>query len=523
MATSRSATNLIIGIMTLILRTAFLTTGPSLTIRQQDILKQMPTNINMAFQRLNLDGVTCVYAACPVCHCTYKPEFKLGSSVPMYPGICTNRQIPEVVCGAELVKNGDSAKPHKTFVYHSFHDFLAGILANPEFEKAMNGASEDFVESLKHPQPTFATSVFDAEFVKSFKGPDAHRLFLDGGMEGRYFFMLNVDFFNVEGMSTRGAKTSCGIISMACLNLPAGAQYKPENLYLAGIIPGPKEPHLNDLNHYLRPLVDDLLVSWERGIQFSRTANFENRVTRSAVAAAVNDLPAARKVAALAGHTSARICSVCNCQEREGLSRHDPACWINRDVNKLRQQAEEWKNAKTLKERKDLFDKTGVRWTEMWRLPYWDPTKQLVIDAMRCILEGLVAYHVRSVLKLTWSAASVPHLAAPAFSYNFTMPDSQQLKEKEQGHARKIHRLLTAGVPGNAEAQQDHSLNELRRQLDKNNLPALEFVGSSLGCRVKGRSSKKSWIEQLITWVSTLSFLPFLTHSFLLAREKNNR
>ncbi|KAK6988825.1 quinon protein alcohol dehydrogenase-like superfamily, partial [Favolaschia claudopus] len=35
----------------------------------------------------------------------------------------------------------------------------------------------------------------------------------------------------------------------------------------------------------------------------------------------------------------------------------------------------------------------GVRWSEMWRLPYWNPSRMLVIDAMHCILEGLVHYH----------------------------------------------------------------------------------------------------------------------------------
>ena len=44
-------------------------------------------------------------------------------------------------------------------------------------------------------------------------------------------------------------------------------RYKPENMFLAGVIPGPKEPPLTALNHYLKPLVDDLIDFWETGVR----------------------------------------------------------------------------------------------------------------------------------------------------------------------------------------------------------------------------------------------------------------
>jgi len=36
-------------------------------------------------------------------------------------------------------------------------------------------------------------------------------------------------------------------------------------MYLAGIIPGPTEPSGDQLNHFLEPLIDELIDSWERG------------------------------------------------------------------------------------------------------------------------------------------------------------------------------------------------------------------------------------------------------------------
>ncbi|KAJ7752230.1 hypothetical protein DFH07DRAFT_960666 [Mycena maculata] len=45
-----------------------------------------------------------------------------------------------------------------------------------------------------------------------------------------------------------------------------------------------------------------------------------------------------------------------------------------------------------LKEREAIFKKHGVPWSEMWQLPYWNPTQMLVIDTMHCIPEGLVMH-----------------------------------------------------------------------------------------------------------------------------------
>lgn len=39
----------------------------------------------------------------------------------------------------------------------------------------------------------------------------------------------------------------------------SGEHYKKKNTILVGIIPGPRESSKEQFNHYLRPLVDDLL------------------------------------------------------------------------------------------------------------------------------------------------------------------------------------------------------------------------------------------------------------------------
>ncbi|KAG2740644.1 hypothetical protein P692DRAFT_201842449 [Suillus brevipes Sb2] len=168
---------------------------------------------------------------------------------------------------------------------------------------------------------------------------------------------------------------------MACLNLPLDIRYKPENMYLAGIIPGPKQLSLENLNHYIQPLMNDLVDAWGHGIKFSKTVCYPNgHLTCSAVALVVCNLPAAPHLSCLAGVSSHFYCSTCYCYHKSTYGRRDAA---------------------TSTECKALFKAHGVRYSELWHLPYWDPSRQLVIDPMHCLLEGLVPHHTCNLLGLT--------------------------------------------------------------------------------------------------------------------------
>ena len=58
----------------------------------------------------------------------------------------------------------------------------------------------DLISMIDQKLPEFAQDVWDAKFVRSFKGPKSHQLFVDRGNEGQYLFAININFFNVEGM-----------------------------------------------------------------------------------------------------------------------------------------------------------------------------------------------------------------------------------------------------------------------------------------------------------------------------------
>lgn len=68
--------------------------------------------------------------------------------------------------------------------------------------------------------------------------------------------MLHFDFLNPFGRSKK--KYSCGVIFFSVLNLPRHLRYKKDNIFLACIIPGPKEPKIH-VNYFIEPIVNELV------------------------------------------------------------------------------------------------------------------------------------------------------------------------------------------------------------------------------------------------------------------------
>jgi len=508
-----------------------------------NVRNQLPTTLYSALNSLKIESDMTVYAMCPECHSRYPPSYD-AMKVVTYPSRCTNRRILEkgtIECCTSLLKSGKSA-PVKPFLVPSLPDFIARELADGEIEAMCMKACDDAYSSLKDPvsDNTPLTSIFQGEFLKNFKGPTPGKLFIEREGKVRLAFAMQVDFFNPNGTRKRGNHDSVGIISLANLNLPVELRYKPEHLFVM-IIPGPREPELDSLSHYIAPIIDQFIVAWERGIHVSRTSSsIDGRTVEAAIILSVNDLPAARKISGAAGVVAHWLCTVCKLFGRESTYRTDFLNWGLKDPVVLRKQAEAYRDAGSQKERQTLFEAHGVRWSELWRLPYWNPTRMLVVDSMHCILEGLVHYHCRHVLRLNSATAKTKETVefCPAFAYpwpvydmnyNSSLQQKYKLSEDDEEQVTDIHEILQR--PFECEGHHCLDKDSFVKKLHTCKLAPLRYVCTSLNLPTtistvkNGRNIeivakfKAHFIELLLNWVSCPIFIAFVktTNTLLIA------
>ena len=176
-------------------------------------------------------------------------------------------------------------------------------------------------------------------------------------------------------MHIQGASNSCGLISGVCLNLDGEIRYKPENMYIGGIIPGPCEPCLTRINHFIRPKIIHFCESWEKGVHFSCTMIHPNgRVTCSIIVAAVMDMKVARGTTGLGQNNYDHHCLVCQCWGKAMLGSTDHENWLPCYCAELHKQAEKWQTATTLKDQEEIFSKYGVCYSKFYHPDNWDPT-----------------------------------------------------------------------------------------------------------------------------------------------------
>ncbi len=447
---------------------------------QNHIRKQLPKSLHVAMKAMQLDGQMTTYAVCPKCSFCHKPEASTLSMKATYPRLCCQfnpgRDGLEL-CGAELLEERHGGlRPIKPFLVASLQDYMARSLSNPDIEKLCDQACDRAMGRRDIPlEDRDMTNVFDGGFLKDFLGPDK-KLFIDRGDKMCLAFAMHVDFLNPNGTRKHGNHDSIGLVSMANLNLPEHIRYRPENIFLVGIIPGPREPNVDQISKYLAPIMDVCVDGWERGFHVSKTASepVRGRHVSLAVILSINDLPAARKVSGNAGHKSPK-CTVCKSSAQELDTCYHK--WTPRDVAEMRERAFAWRDATTTAQREKIFKESGVRWSEFWRLPYWDPTRMLVVDSMHCLFEGLVHYHCRRVLRITSDDAHVQDKAfQQAFDYDFMQYNADQVppqllieKEHEIKHISAIHRLLTR--PYRMEDEDDNTDVDTDKEEDDEDVP----------------------------------------------------
>ena len=370
--------------------------------------EKFPTSSYMAKKLLRIVKQEKTYAVCPDCNTLYKVSEILPQNLQNVSSTgfkCTHVEFPNhpkqnrrQACGAELtnkvpIVRGFVRKPKMLFPVLSLKTQIISMYQRPGFLELLQRLSN------RVNVPNLYTDIYDGNvwktFLSSLDNPGI-QFFTNETADSNLGIMINLDWFQPFDSSAY----SSGVIYGVICNLPREVRFKRENMLYLGLLPGPNEVKLHNINHYLSLIIDELLELWN-GFDLPSTNLYPaGKRIRMAVICCSNDIPAARK---LCGHISALVgCHRCH-KKANIIGRKfnyggfdEMTEWfVQKDPNEHRRNAERWRLCKSKHERKQHVSETHVRWSELLRLPYFDLIRFLVVDPMHNLFLGIAHWIVK--------------------------------------------------------------------------------------------------------------------------------
>ncbi|EXX58570.1 hypothetical protein RirG_196780 [Rhizophagus irregularis DAOM 197198w] len=354
--------------------------------------KNFPSSLYTASKLLQVGNQSKTYAVCPSCNSLYN----IAEVVAEEGSKCTHVEFPMQSkgkpCGMELtvqapLGNGNKNRPKLLFPLPSLKLQINSLYQRSGIQQQLRKWTN------RHVDNGMLTDIYDGKIWKSFSDISGAPYFTPETADSHLGIMINLDWFQPFESSAY----SCGAIYGVVCNLPREIRFKKENMLTLGLLPGPNKVRLHKINHYLSPIVDELLEFWN-GIEIPAAG----RKIRLALICCSNDIPAARK---LCGHISASV-SCHRCYKRANSISNklnfggfdDMSEWfVERNLLKHRQDAENWRLCKSEEERKRHVSLTSVRWTELLRLPYFNPIRHLIIDPMHCLFLEIAHWIIKKL------------------------------------------------------------------------------------------------------------------------------
>ena len=168
--------------------------------------------------------------------------------------------------------------------------------------------------------------------------------------------------------------------------------YKPQNIILVGVIPGPKEPK-KTINSYLTPLVLELQEAWTNGFNFIDAQN-RTVCVKLCVSCVTCDIPASKKVSGFLSHNAALGCNKClkkfdvRFGQRTNFSGYNRENWHLCSKEQHNNGLEKIRMEYTKTGLQSAESKYGIRYSVLMSLPYYDPVRFTAIDTMHNLLLG---------------------------------------------------------------------------------------------------------------------------------------
>ena len=296
------------------------------------------------------------YVVCPKCHSLYL----LSDCILQHNGreesrLCDFIQYPRHMqacrrtkCNTLLLKKISVGKrtklvPYKIFVYNNLISALSSMVTRKGFLQKC----EHWRNRHNFLSPNILADIYEGRVWKELNCISG-RPFLS--QPNNLCLMLNVDWFNPYDETSYSAVVMYFVIQ----NLPRSERYKMENIILAGIIPGPREPKKH-INTYLSPLLNDLKRLYA-GVVMQNSSSFCGTTLVRAIVSCIScDLPATRKVCGFYSYSSSYGCSKCLKQfattsfgSKPDYSGFDTTTWEPRDLATHRAKAYAAREAPTL-------------------------------------------------------------------------------------------------------------------------------------------------------------------------------
>jgi hypothetical protein len=182
-----------------------------------------------------------------------------------------------------------------------------------------------------------------------------------------------------------------------CMNLPYSIRFKLENICIIAMTPIPNTPDPYTISHIIQIITDMISpFSTPEGKKLPTYKQPQGAFVECYLIPIIADLQAIRKWCGFMSHSATMFCWFCLCTKTE-IERLDFEAWTLRDGTTVRTQAEEWQNLDTTSAKEAFSKKTGVRWTPMQLLWYWNPVSHTLLGFMHNWLEGILQHQLRSL------------------------------------------------------------------------------------------------------------------------------
>ena len=269
-----------------------------LTRLNKSQFEKFPNSLYMAKKYLNISQPKMQLAVCNKCHkmhnikdiVVYKEEEKITIKNCLYEEFPDNpipsrrNQCNNLLTVLKKRKGETIAVPRMLYPKPSIRQQLSKLYQQSGFENMLK--SSGFQR-----RGDIYSDIYDGKVWKTFPF-DGSTFFAPETATTHLGLLFNLDWFQPFTYTQH----STGAIYASICNLPRSERNKPENIIYLGFLPDPKEVELERINHYLAPIVDELLELW-RGWRVPKTHQCPDGLDiKVMLIVRSSDIPATRKL-----------------------------------------------------------------------------------------------------------------------------------------------------------------------------------------------------------------------------------